>query len=384
MLKSALSGNVINTPLYSSNNNQSITSLGQIYSGETVVYLDKNIGHIQTKEIEGIDKYYDEDYHFFDQSEEDDILYSVVDGKKIFRQEHQVNTLLGKIPFYSGMNVLDYGCAKGTVMKRLMGLKSDVKVHLYDVSRMYENLWSRFIPISQYCSYQVKSEWVGHFDVVTSFFAFEHTPDPLKELAIIKGLLKDNGLVYIVVPNVFENPADFIVADHVHHYSELSLRYMLAKAGFETIDIDDKVHFAAFVVIAKKTPHNSIDYIVEAGQLAFVNQAFFDMANRWKNLKNKIRSFEEENLLCHSAIYGAGVYGNFIATSLQNLGSVVCFIDQNPLLHDTKLFDLDVILPEKLPKNVEIVYVGLNPKIAKGVMNDLIAWAQKDIQFFYI
>jgi len=384
MLKSTLSGNVIKKPLYSSNNNQSITSLGQIYSGETVVYLDKSIGHIQTKEIEGIERYYDEDYHFFDQSEEDDILYSVVDGKKVFRQEYQVNTLVAKIPFYSGMNVLDYGCAKGTVMKRLMGLKADIKVHLYDVSRMYESLWARFIPASQYSSYQVKNEWQGCFDVITSFFAFEHMPDPLKELAVIKKLLQDDGLVYIVVPNVFENPADFIVSDHVHHYSPLSLRYMFAKAGFETIEIDDQVHFAAFVAIAKKLPDYKLDYSSEDVQLDLVNQAYEGMASYWLNIQDKIRCFEEVNLQSCSAIYGAGVYGNFIAANLQGLVRVDCFVDQNPLLQGTKLLDRDVVLPENLPEGVDTIYVGLNPNIAEKVISDISVWKQRNLRFLFL
>src|ERR1700692_2684872 len=117
MLTSALTGDLIETPIYNSGSNKSITSLSQIISGSTKVYYDSKIGHLQTNEIKDINKYYDEEYKFFDQSDEDDILYKVIDGKKIFRQQHQLDTLLSKVELKSGMKILDYGCAKGTVLK---------------------------------------------------------------------------------------------------------------------------------------------------------------------------------------------------------------------------------------------------------------------------
>ncbi len=218
MINCALTGKLLKTPIYQSHGDLSVTSLSQTYEGKTTVYFNEEIGHLQTQEIADIDTYYDKKYQFFNQSDEDDILYKVVDGKKIFRQEHQVNTLLSKLRFESGMQVLDYGCAKGTVMKRLKLQNPSVETYLFDVSQMYVELWQKFLPSDDYyASYKTKPEWRGRFDVVTSFFAFEHISDPFKELSIINDLLKDGGHFYCVVPNVFENTGDFIVADHVHH-----------------------------------------------------------------------------------------------------------------------------------------------------------------------
>ena len=113
----------MNEPLYKSRGAKSIISLSQIYNEPTVVYFDESIGHLQTNEIESIDKYYDEQYEFFNQSDEDDILYKVIDGKKIFRQQHQVDTLVSKIQLNSKIEVLDYGCGKGTVTSTALGHK---------------------------------------------------------------------------------------------------------------------------------------------------------------------------------------------------------------------------------------------------------------------
>ncbi len=144
MLTSALTGDLIETPIYNSASDKSITSLSHIISGSTKVYYDPQIGHLQTNELADIDKYYDEEYKFFDQSDEDDILYKVIDGKKIFRQQHQVDTLLSKIELNPGMKILDYGCAKGTVLKRLHAERPDIMPYLFDVSQMYVPLWEKF------------------------------------------------------------------------------------------------------------------------------------------------------------------------------------------------------------------------------------------------
>jgi 2-polyprenyl-3-methyl-5-hydroxy-6-metoxy-1,4-benzoquinol methylase len=384
MLKCALTQKNLQTPIYHSQGDRSITSLSQIYEGATVVYLNEDIGHLQTREIENIETYYDKQYQFFNQSEEDDVLYKVVEGKKIFRQQHQVETLLSKIHFESGIKVLDYGCAKGTVMKRLSAANPNVSPYLFDVSQMYVHLWEKFLPSDHYASYHPKDEWNGTFDIITSFFAFEHTPDPIKELQTIKKLLKPNGIFYCIVPNVFENIGDFIVADHVHHYSEISLRYMFAKAGFQTIDVDSQSHFAAFIVIGKNTSANSIPYEISQSSLAVTNHECINIANYWENLQVKIHNFEREVGDRESAIYGAGVYGNFIATCIQNFDNIKCFVDQNPLLHNTKILDRDVFHPNDLPSEITNIYVGINPKISRHVIESITSWQPKKLSFLFL
>ncbi len=382
MIVSALTGEVINEPIYNSKSDKSITSLSKVFDGPTNVYYDKKIGHLQTNEIADINKYYDEDYQFFDESEEDDILYKVIDGKKIFRQQHQVDTLLLKTHLKPGMEILDYGCAKGTVLKRLYMQKKDIVPYLFDVSKMYVPLWQKFLGPGQYASYEPRAEWRGKFDLVTSFFAFEHTPDPLKELASIKLLLKPDGLLYMIVPNVYENIGDFIVADHVHHYSEVSLRYMFAKGGFQILEIDTHSHFAAYVAVAKNS--TGIEpFVIDSHHLEAVYQESHKIAKYWEGLQSKILEFEASVGGKKSAIYGAGVYGTFIATTLRGFNKIDRFIDQNPLLEGKYVMEKLVISPSNIPGDIEIIYVGLNPKTARASIESLNLNKTK-IDFFYL
>jgi 2-polyprenyl-3-methyl-5-hydroxy-6-metoxy-1,4-benzoquinol methylase len=382
MLKSALTGELIENPIYKSGADKSITSLSHIINGCTTVYYDPNIGHLQTNKIPDLDKYYDEEYKFFDQSDEEDIIYKIIDGKKIFRQQHQVDTLLSKVAFKQGAKILDYGCAKGTVLKRLHAQRPDIAPYLFDVSQMYVPLWSRFLAPDRYASYTPKEEWTGLFDVVTTFFAFEHTPEPLKELASIKKLVKPEGLIYMIVPNVYENAGDFIVADHVHHYSEVSLNYMFRKAGFEIEEIDTVSHFGAYIIIAVNSDQ-TLTFAPDRTKLDKINVASNYLAEYWTNFQSKIHEFEKSAGNRKAAIYGAGVYGNFIAASLKDFSRIDSFIDQNPLLQGTEILNRRVRVPEAIPENVEIIYVGLNPKTAKAAIEKL-DLDRKKFEFFYL
>jgi SAM-dependent methyltransferase len=384
MQKSKLSGKMMGNPIYRSHGTKSITSLSLIYNGPTIVYLDESIGHLQTTEIESIDKYYDEQYEFFNQSDEDDVLYTVDQGKEIFRQQHQVETLMSKIAVKPGMRILDYGCAKGTVLKRLFAKQPDIDPYLFDVSKAYTRLWDKFLTPDKYASYQPRDEWKGQFDLITSFFAFEHTPDPLKELAAIKSLLKENGLLYIIVPNVFENIGDFIVADHVHHYSEISLRYMFAKAGFETLEIDSKSHFAAFIAICRNATGSVIPFEAPQHLLEKVNNECKKLAMYWDNIQDNILRFEKGLNGQKAAIYGAGVYGNFIGTTLKEFDNIRYFVDQNHLLHGKTMLTKPVIKPEELPDDIEAVYIGLNPKIAREIIENSESWKKSKRSFLYL
>ncbi len=384
MIKSALTGKTLPEPIYKSVNNKSITSLSRVNETPAVVYFEKEIGHLQTQEPESVEQYYDEQYDLYNQSDEEDILYKTEGDKKIYRQQHQIETLLAKTDIKAGTKILDYGCAKGTVMKRLLERRSDIKAHLFDVSKMYEHLWQKIVGADQYSSYQTKKEWEGQMDIVTSFFAFEHMTDPVKELLSIRKLLKEGGLVYLIVPNVFDNTADFIVSDHTHHYSQVSLRYILTKAGFEVQEVDPSSHFGAYIAIGKKSKSDTLEMTAKPEELSKIKQDCLEIADYWIKLQDRITDFEKKAGEAKAAIYGAGVYGNFIATSLKDLSKVECFIDQNDLLRNEKILGKPVFAPKDLPKGITHVYVGLNPKIAQKVIGEITAWKDKGLSFLFL
>ncbi len=373
-------------PVYVSAQPLSITSLCDTLPANTTVFFCQNCGHLLTEPLSNLAGYYDQAYKILIDSEEEDQLYEIAGNKKVFRTEHQVKTLLQLAPPPDKARVLDYGCAKSSTLKQLTGCRPDIIPHVFDVSSMYVSFWEKFVAQGNWAIYELKPEWAGSFDLVTSFFALEHVLDPREMLQQIANLLKRGGVFYCIVPNVYSNVADFVVADHMNHFSSESLRYLLETTGFSDICITDSAHAGAFVIRAKKSqaapPLESPACCPE--KLKNLTGCVRQMADYWSDFGERVRAFERLHAgKLQAAIYGSGFYGTFIATCLQQPEKIVCFLDQNPYRQKQRLLDRPILAPELLSENVKLVYVGLNPSVARVGIQTVAAWQTRLHEYFY-
>ena len=376
------------TAIFSSKENVSITSLCEVHLQKTEVFFCKNCGHLQTTPLVDLEEYYDRSYKILIDTEEEDQLYQSIDGKPKYRIDHQVATLVSKVILPQDAQILDYGCAKSATFKKLIATRTDLTPHLFDVSEMYIPFWKKFVRPNNWATYTVKSEWDEYFDLVTSFFALEHVAKPEEMLMTIDRLLKPGGVFYGIVPNTYTNIADFVVIDHVNHFSKSSLEFLLNNTGFEAIDIDAESHSGAFVITArKKLTHNSSPLENPSSQdsIANLEQQATSIAEYWYNITAKVRSFEAEHRNSESvAIYGSGFYGTFIATCLENLERVECFIDLSPYRQGKYLLEKPILSPQDLNKSTEIIYVGLNPQSSYHSIAEVNDWQEYTHKYFYL
>lgn len=121
--------------IFHSQSATSITSLAVLVPGETVVFACPNCSHLQTVSVFDLDQYYDTGYKIGGQNAEEDHLYCIEDGQKVFRSEHMARILLKKISNLEIEKLLDYGCGKSLTTKLAMASNSKLDVHLFDVSR---------------------------------------------------------------------------------------------------------------------------------------------------------------------------------------------------------------------------------------------------------
>ncbi len=317
-------------PIYSSGSGRSITSLCEIVATPTEVRFCTSCGHVQTAEMPGIDAYYDTQYKILIESEDEDQLYAVEDGRRIFRLDHQARTLLRKLSPRPGARLLDYGCAKGGTPKRLLAERGDLEVHLFDVSAMYLPFWRSFLADGRWATYRPRAEWRGTFDIITSFFSLEHVARPRAMMAEIAALLRPGGTFYGIVPDTFANIADFVVADHVNHFSAASLAFLLRSCGFTAIAIDPRAHASALVVTATAGPAGAAAEPAPGGEIAALAAEAGRIAAYWGSFSSRVREFERLHAGRPAAIYGSGFYGTFIAASLERPLGIRCFLDHNP------------------------------------------------------
>ena len=234
-----------------------ITSLGKIIEAKADTFLCSYCSHCQTHPSINLFEYYSNEYKTLSFSMDEDDLYGYESGIPIYRNSHQAKTLSKKLKNIKEFNLsdgplLDFGCGKSLVMKYFIKETPVENVYLYDVSNDYIKFWKSFLPSEQYACFDLPPKWDGFFTLITSFFSLEHVADPISELKKINQLLKKDGLVYIVVPNMYsENIADMIVVDHIHHYSEPSMELLLNNTGFEMIEADHLSHAQGSIYIGK-------------------------------------------------------------------------------------------------------------------------------------
>lgn len=366
--------------VYDTTGATSITSVCTAVEYPTEVYFCSGCGHVQTLEMPNESSYYDETYNFLAESEEEDQIYLVDQDKITYRTQHQVTVLLSKLKLSKGTRILDYGCAKSSTMLELTRRNLGITPYLFDISERYTAFWKEFIEDGKWATYNVPESWNGHFDVVTSFFSLEHISKLGDTLQNIKRVLNDMGSLYAIIPNTQTNPADLIVVDHPNHFTKQSIERMLSDNGFSLQEIDDTSHRGAYIVIAKneKSPSSLKQDPALKNEISAIGEF-------WKSAALRIQMFEKTVAANNiSAIYGAGFYGSFLASNLTSLDTVRCFIDQNKFLQGNQLMGRPIISPTNLPDEVKIVYVALNPKHSKKIIQDIACFTGKNITFFYI
>lgn len=387
-----LSCNVCAAPLthalYESVDMNSLTSLCQVRSGVTRVYACGRCAHLQTEEMADAASFYESDYDILVNSEEEDQIYEVKpDGTQVYRTAHQVKVLLDKLPLPAGAHILDYGCAKSAMTKSLLAKRSDIKPHLFDVSARYIPFWEKFIEPGRWAVHETPSAWQGYFDVVTSFFSMEHMVQPEVSVRKMASMLKPGGALYCIVPNVATNVADFIVLDHVNHFSASSLAYLLSGAGLVVESIDDTAHRGAFVVVARRV--NKAEPMGLPAEFSHDVQdwlsRFQGMASFWSNAAERVRSQESQLPPdAETAIYGAGFYGAFVVSCLKEPKRVVCHLDQNVYLQGRELNGRPIFLPAQLPVHIQNVWVGLNPTHARQIVSQVDAFKARSMSFLFL
>jgi hypothetical protein len=356
-------------PIFTSDSETALTSLCELRPGQVRVWSCSHCGHLLGDAMPDTEQYYETDYRILLDHDDEDQIYETHGDEIVYRTAHQVTTLLEKLDLPQGASLLDYGCAKASTPKQLLSSRSDLRVHLFDVSEMYSPFWDQFVSVERRAVHHAPAHWHNKFDVVTSFFALEHIPSPKETVAHIAGLLSDDGVFYGIVPDTFGNVADFIVIDHVNHFTASSLHLLLVSAGFKDIDIDAGVHRGALVFTAKKSGEITAAEDARSG----IERARA-LADYWAGIGQRIRSFEQSDS-GKSAIYGSGFYGAYIFSVLRHPERVRCFLDRSPFQQGKALFDRPIRAPDQLPGEVSVLYVGLNPSIARETMGKL-AWPE--------
>jgi SAM-dependent methyltransferase len=146
------------------------------------------------------------------------------------------------------MAVLDIGAGAGSL---LYAIRDKVRTcHATELNQAYVS-YMNSLGFKAYYGFAEKLEISDKFDLVISLNALDHMPEPLPVLKKIHSLLKDNGLIYLELPNRNEALNFYLPEEnrknfnkffwHKAHYSyfyEDTIIKALKLSGFTDIKVD--------------------------------------------------------------------------------------------------------------------------------------------------
>jgi len=353
-------------PIYSSKG-KSITSVRGICDCDLIAYYCEKCDLLQKPPHKNISEYYDNEYRIsMDSPEHDQLYHGGKDSEEVFRTTHQASIILKHVNIPTNGRILDYGGGKGATLGKISEVRKDIKPYIFDVSEDYKISWDKFLGKEQQATYKIPDNWAGRFDLVMMNFVLEHVETPLQLLTTLSGLVAEGGMLLLIVPNVISNPGDMIAVDHINHFSRSSISYVLDSAGLELLECREDLFRGALVCIAKKSDNILKKY---SDVLTGINLGINKVVDYWMIYDQCIAASIENFRYTPSAIYGAGVYGSYLALKLAGICDIRCFLDNSVYLQNKNHLGYPVVSPENINNKINIVYSGLNPYIARDIIS---------------
>lgn len=174
---------------------------------------------------------------------ENQFLNRIPQGQKILKNMEKDSVFYRLKNVFCPSKVLDVGCSSGAIMYVFskMGFITkgcDVK-SIYSSYGKKKGLDIFFGFVEDYVNTSDDK-----YDYIILSHVLEHFSDPIAIISSLKKILKDDGKLYIEVPN-FEHPYDwkelqfFFMYGHEFYYTPTSLRYLLNKCGFCDVKFEE-------------------------------------------------------------------------------------------------------------------------------------------------
>jgi len=237
--------------------------------------------------------------------------------------------------------ILDYGSGNGALANLL---SNKFNIDKYDIGMELLN---------------------NKYDCVILSHVLEHIYDLNVFINTVSKNIKDNGLLYIEIPNAdfydkFINicPLQEINIEHINFFSKYALNKLLINNGFYCIEMCDDY----FVL------NTSNYYVIRGIFKKFINNYSFEKyISNGLEIINSFKFNKLKNMNIY--IYGCGQFLFKIIDKIQNICNVINVIDDNPCYSNLKINNIDIINYESFKKKYKL---GDNILLTTMIHNQII------------
>lgn len=218
--------------------NPSITSDSRIVPYAVDNWICRDSGVIfNASGVRGEEKsFYTDEYDLHSENTLSEFMYfDKGESKGIY--DNIIEFIKSKIDLPRSGELLEVGCGKGLLLNRFSKNFPDWKLSAVEPSTNAKQFFLKVMPsVELFEGTFENSPFINKkFDLILANGVLEHVPNPLEFLKILVGSLKDNGMVYIGVPNFATNPSDLFTFDHLTRFTPETIRSVFNLSGMEIV-----------------------------------------------------------------------------------------------------------------------------------------------------
>ncbi len=253
--------------------------------------------------------------------------------------------------------LLDFGCGNGAFLQaaskalprwRFDGLELD--------ARYREEL----LAIPRFEGFHQGLDCVeGGLEMISMIHALEHVAHPIELLIRLRKLLADDGLLFIEVPYYRDNPFDLLIADHCSHFTPLTLRALLERAGFEVVTATTEWVNKEISLLARPTSNAAYTALLSEQQ---------PVTPLIKWLTEVLAWAENESSNQPIGLFGTAIAASWLYGHLG--GAVEFFVDEDPGRIGRTHLGRGILSPEQVPDGKKVL-LCLAPLLAQQIARRL-------------
>ena len=285
-------------------------------------------------------------------------VFDATTGAASSRSSRLLRRLNEEFPFPSHGRLLDVGCGNGTTLRAFNEIAPGWSLAGLDVTD-HSKAVVESIPGVEALYTGAAGAVPGQFEVITLIHSLEHIAEPAKFLAGLRDKLTVDGLLVIQVPDCWQNPFMFLVADHATHFFESTLSEVVAAGGYDVALTANDWIAKELTAVARKTARER-----PARMKADTDDNIAAVRARveWVvTLGRQIRALAAKNAL---GVFGTSIAATWLQEELH--GEAAFFVDEDPSRFGQTFMGRRILRPSEVPPGSQVM-IALPTPMAEQV-----------------
>ncbi len=309
------------------------------------------------------EKDYDQYYEKASKYQDDNVSIGGTSLKWDQKRWSETIEIVTRVGIKTNDTILDIGCAQGGSLVNFKNAGftnlSGLDLSASCVNKVNQLGFKGYFGSLQYLE---DSSIIGsRFSLVILSHVLEHILNINQSINNLNKVLKDDGLVYIEVPDAsrysdyYSVPFHFYDQEHINHFTEKSLDFLMQLHGYNLIltgkkelQASEQNKVPAFSSIYKKSSKKGINERIKDDESMKSHLYYIELSKQnsnWPLLENLVSTQEEV------IIWGAGSYTlRLLANSPLSKLNIIAFIDNDEVKQKSKLNNIE-IKPKNYLKN---------------------------------